>query len=207
MIRVGDVEIDLTGSQKEVDAEMMNIREGEEWSTAIAKVRSARETAIAAAVEAAKKSGMPERGSAFRSLIENSSLTKKPDQVLAAIQYLREVEGLDENISNIEIESFQAMIERATAEFPNFKVTATTLRTVKTASINDWGAICWSKGEFHQATHRVGLEILDRVGGGDSFASGLIYGLLTTNDPARAVEYGAAHGALAAHAALAVVAW
>ena len=97
MIRVGDVEIDLTGSQKEVDAEMMNIREGEEWSTAIAKVRSARETAIAAAVEAAKKSGMPERGSAFRSLIENSSLTKKPDQVLAAIQYLREVEGLDDS--------------------------------------------------------------------------------------------------------------
>ena len=77
MIRVGDVEIDLTGSQKEVDAEMMNIREGEEWSTAIAKVRSARETAIAAAVEAAKKSGMPERGSAFRSLIENSSFDQE----------------------------------------------------------------------------------------------------------------------------------
>ncbi|GIS44985.1 MAG: hypothetical protein Ct9H90mP16_20550 [Candidatus Poseidoniales archaeon] len=68
---------------------MMNIREGEEWSTAIAKVRSARETAISAAIEAAKKSGMPERGSAFRSLIENSTLTQKPDQVLAAIQYLR----------------------------------------------------------------------------------------------------------------------
>ena len=97
LIRVGDVEIDITGSQKEVDAEMMNIREGEEWSTAIAKVRSARETAISAAIEAAKKSGMPERGSAFRSLIENSTLTKKPDQVLAAIQYLREVEGLDDS--------------------------------------------------------------------------------------------------------------
>ena len=97
LIRVGDVEIDLSGSQKEVDAEMMNIREGEEWSTAIAKVRSARETAIAAAVEAAKKSGMPERGSAFRSLIENSTLNKKPDQVLAAIQYLREVEGIDDS--------------------------------------------------------------------------------------------------------------
>ena len=93
LIRVGDVEIDISGSQKEVDAQMMDIREGEQWSTAIAKVRSAREAAIAAAVEAAKKSGMPERGSAFRSLIENSTLTKKPDQVLAAIQYLRDVEG------------------------------------------------------------------------------------------------------------------
>ena len=108
-----------------------------------------------------------------------------------------EVEGLDENISNIEIDSFKAMIEKATSEFPNFKVTATTLRSVKTASINDWGAICWADGQFHQATHRENLEILDRVGGGDSFASGLIYGLLSTNDPARAVEYGAAHGALA----------
>ena len=97
LIRVGDVEIDISGSQREVDAEMMNIRDGEEWSTAIAKVRSARETAISAAIEAAKKSGMPERGSAFRSLIENSSLTKKPDQVLAAIQYLREVEGIDDS--------------------------------------------------------------------------------------------------------------
>ena len=97
LIRVGDVEIDISGSQREVDAEMMNIRDGEQWSTAIAKVRSARETAIAAAVEAAKKSGMPERGSAFRSLIENSTLTKKPDQVLAAIQYLRDVEGIDDS--------------------------------------------------------------------------------------------------------------
>ena len=97
LIRVGDVEIDISGSQREVDAQMMEIREGEQWSTAIAKVRSARESAIAAAVEAAKKSGMPERGSAFRSLIENSTLTKKPDQVLAAIQYLRDVEGTDDS--------------------------------------------------------------------------------------------------------------
>ena len=97
LIRVGDVEIDISGSQREVDAQMMDIREGEQWSTAIAKVRSARETAMAAAVEAAKKSGMPERGSAFRSLIENSTLTKKPDQVLAAIQYLRDVEGVDDS--------------------------------------------------------------------------------------------------------------
>ena len=97
LIRVGDVEIDISGSHREVDAKMMDIREGEQWSTAIAKVRSARETAMAAAVEAAKKSGMPERGSAFRSLIENSTLTKKPDQVLAAIQYLRDVEGTDDS--------------------------------------------------------------------------------------------------------------
>ena len=108
-----------------------------------------------------------------------------------------EVEGVDENISEIEVESFKKMIGNAVAEFPNFKATATTLRTVKTATVNDWGAICWHDGEFYEAIHRDNLEIMDRVGGGDSFASGLIYGFLTTNDPHQAVNYGAAHGALA----------
>ena len=97
LIRIGGTEIDISGSQREVDAKMMEIRDDEQWSTAIAKVRSAREAAIAAAVEAAKKSGLPERGTAFYSLINNSSLTKKPDQVLAAIQYLRDVEGTDDS--------------------------------------------------------------------------------------------------------------
>lgn len=108
-----------------------------------------------------------------------------------------EVEGVDENISSIEVDSFKSMINTAVKDFPNFKATATTLRAVKTATVNDWGAIAWANGEFHEATHREGLEILDRVGGGDSFASGLIYGFLTYNDPQKAVEYGAAHGALA----------
>ncbi|NUP99298.1 MAG: sugar kinase [Armatimonadetes bacterium] len=108
-----------------------------------------------------------------------------------------EVEGVDENLTELETASFQKMINRATAAYPNFKVVATTLRSVKTATVNDWGAICWAAGEFHEAIHRPGLEILDRVGGGDSFASGLIYGLMTTGDAGLAVNYGAAHGALA----------
>ncbi len=108
-----------------------------------------------------------------------------------------EVEGMDENISAIQVESFKKMISEAVKAFPNFKATATTLRTVKTATVNDWGAICWHDGAFYEATHRENLEILDRVGGGDSFASGLIYGFLSTNDPLQAVNYGAAHGALA----------
>ena len=108
-----------------------------------------------------------------------------------------EVEGVDENISAIDVDKFKAMINTAVNEFPNFKVTATTLRTVKTATLNDWGAICWANGEFYEAVHRPNLEIFDRVGGGDSFASGLIYGLLETGDASMAVQYGAAHGALA----------
>lgn len=108
-----------------------------------------------------------------------------------------EVEGVDENLSNLELEGFKNMIREAVKAFPNFKVAATTLRTVKTATINSWGAICYYKGEFHEATHREDLEILDRVGGGDSFASGLIYGFMSTGDAKEAVEYGAAHGAFA----------
>jgi 2-dehydro-3-deoxygluconokinase len=108
-----------------------------------------------------------------------------------------EVEGADEHLSRIEVTAFKQMIEKAVKAYPNFKVVATTLRAVKTATRNDWGAICWAGGQFHEAPNREGLEILDRVGGGDSFASGLIYGLLRFNDPQKAVEYGAAHGALA----------
>jgi 2-dehydro-3-deoxygluconokinase len=107
------------------------------------------------------------------------------------------VEGIDENISNIDIDKFRTMIEQVVKTYPNFKVTATTLRTVKSATINDWSSICWSDGSFYESVQRADMEILDRVGGGDSFASGLIYGFLTTGDAQKAVEYGAAHGALA----------
>ncbi|GIG21473.1 2-dehydro-3-deoxygluconokinase [Cellulomonas chitinilytica] len=109
-----------------------------------------------------------------------------------------EVEGVDESLSSLEVDAFAAMIDRAAAAYPNFRVIATTLRTVHSATVNDWGAIAWSRSTgVVSATHRERLEILDRVGGGDSFASGLAYGLLAGEDLATAVEYGAAHGALA----------
>ena len=108
-----------------------------------------------------------------------------------------EVEGVDDNLSKLDIGNFRRMIERVTSDFPNFKVVATTLRNAKTATINDWGAVCYTEGAFYQATTRENLEIYDRVGGGDSFASGLIYGFLTNKGPQYAVDCGAAHGALA----------
>jgi 2-dehydro-3-deoxygluconokinase len=109
-----------------------------------------------------------------------------------------EVAGAADDLSSLAVEGFAAMIEEASRTYPNLTVIATTMRTVRSATVNDWGAIAWSRatGVVH-ATHRAGLEILDRVGGGDSFASGLIYGLLDGVDLAEAVEYGAAHGALA----------
>ncbi len=107
------------------------------------------------------------------------------------------IEGTDDNLTNLEIDSFKNMISNAVEMYPNFQAVATTLRGVKTATINDWGAVCWYEGNFHEAIHRPNLEIMDRVGGGDSFASGLIYGFLTGQNADKAVNYGAAHGALA----------
>jgi len=108
-----------------------------------------------------------------------------------------EVEGTDPNLLHLDVSAFQRMIQRAVREYPNFKAVATTLRAAKTATRNDWGAIAWVNGQFYQSRSYPDLEILDRVGGGDSFASGFIYGLMTGADPQRAVELGAAHGALA----------
>jgi 2-dehydro-3-deoxygluconokinase len=108
-----------------------------------------------------------------------------------------EVEGVDANLTELETSGFENMIRTAVATYPNLKAVAATLRAVKSATRNDWGAICWHDGTFHSATHRPDLEILDRVGGGDSFASGFVYGLMELGDAKLAVEYGAAHGALA----------
>ena len=108
-----------------------------------------------------------------------------------------EIEGNDANLKELNLDGHKKMNGEAAKVYPNFKVVATTLRTVRTATVNDWSAICWADGEIYKANAYDGLEIMDRVGGGDSFASGLIYGLITTEDAEQAVNYGAAHGALA----------
>jgi 2-dehydro-3-deoxygluconokinase len=104
---------------------------------------------------------------------------------------------VEDAAAELSVAPFAAMLELARARFPQWRVAATTLRGVQTATRNDWGAVCWAGGELYQAPWRRGLEIWDRVGGGDSFASGLIYGFLAGLSPQEAVEYGAAHGALA----------
>jgi len=107
------------------------------------------------------------------------------------------VDGVSNQFAELDLDGFKAMLGKVVREFPNLKVVATTLRHAKTATVNDWSAICWCDGDFFEATPRSNLEILDRIGGGDSFASGLIYGLMTNRGPQWAVECGAAHGALA----------
>ncbi len=108
-----------------------------------------------------------------------------------------EIEGNDENLKELNIEGYKKMLGEVTKVYPNFKVIATTLRTVRSASINDWSAMVYANGEVYKGMELPALEIFDRVGGGDSFASGLIYGLMTYDDAKIAVNYGIAHGALA----------
>jgi 2-dehydro-3-deoxygluconokinase len=107
-----------------------------------------------------------------------------------------EVPGMDEHILHIETESFKKMIEAVLKQFP-FRVVATTLRRAKSATVNDWSAVCYEGGKFYESKRYEDLEIFDRVGGGDSFASGMIYGFLTGQGPQWAVDCGVAHGALA----------
>jgi len=107
-----------------------------------------------------------------------------------------ELPGVDDRFGELPTASFRATIAEVVAAFPNITTVATTLRTARSATVNGWGAICWHEGQFHEVPQR-DTEILDRVGGGDSFASGFIYGLLTGKDPQWALECGVAHGALA----------
>ena len=107
------------------------------------------------------------------------------------------VEGADENLLHIEVSAFMKMIETAVKNYPNFKAAATTLRAARTATAQRLGRHLLDGRQIPRIRKYPDLEILDRVGGGDSFASGLIYGLMTTGDPQKAVDYGAAHGALA----------
>jgi len=107
------------------------------------------------------------------------------------------VAGLDEHHSKLDASGFKQMIKAVVNEYPSMSIIATTLRQARTATVNDWGALCYYDGSFYEAPVRENLEIYDRVGGGDSFASGLIYGLLSGKDAQWSVECGAAHGALA----------
>ena len=107
-----------------------------------------------------------------------------------------EVPDLDHEISKIDPAAFKAMIDQVVAAFPNFKAVGTTLRNAKTAGFNDWGAVLYMDGEFYESRMREDLEIYDRVGGGDGYATGMIWSFLDGKGPGEAVEIGAAHGAL-----------
>ncbi len=131
-----------------------------------------------------------------RALVEHADvLIGNEEDFTSALGFA--VEDLDPDCSRLEPSSFERMLRNVHATYPNLSVIAVTLRRATTASRNDWGAICLADGQPYSAKARLDLEIFDRVGGGDSFASGLIYGLLAGRGAQWAIECGAAHGALA----------
>ena len=141
-------------------------------------------------------------GGPGRAMEVNRELVRRADVLVgneedftAALGF--EVEGADDQLASLDPAGYARMVERVVAAYPNLRVVATTLRTARTATRNDWGALLWADGQVHRARFREDLEILDRVGGGDSFVAGLAYGFLAGMTAAEAVEWGAAHGALA----------
>jgi 2-dehydro-3-deoxygluconokinase len=167
-----------------------------------------------AAIEAARRSGtlvtydLNYRDSLWRSIggrerarEVNRSLVSQVDVLFgneedfsAALGF--ELPGVDEQFKSLPTASFRRMIGAVVDAFPNLKSVATTLRTAHSASVNGWGAIAYHAGKFYEVPQRE-VEIFDRVGGGDSFASGFLYGLISGKDPEWALECGVAHGALA----------
>jgi 2-dehydro-3-deoxygluconokinase len=107
-----------------------------------------------------------------------------------------EVEGADEQLSSLDTRAYKKMVEKVVKAYPNVKVVGTTLREVKSGLVNNWSAILWSEGQFYESRRYDGLEIEDRVGGGDGFSSGFAYGFLQGKTPQECVDLGAAHGAL-----------
>ena len=141
-------------------------------------------------------------GGKARAIEVNSELAPLVDVILgneedftAALGFT--VSDVDDHLSHLDSAHFRRMMKQVFGKYPNLKVVATTLRTARTATRNDWGAICYEGGQYFEARPMPDLEIYDRVGGGDSFASGLIYGFLTGRGAQWAVDCGCAHGALA----------
>lgn len=166
------------------------------------------------AMDAARKHGTPVSydlnyrdslwksiGGKVRAQEVNRDLVRKVDLLLGNEEDFSAMlgitlEGVSEDFADLPVESYERMLREVVAAYPNLKVIAATLRTAHTASRNAWGAIALFKDEIVHVAQRE-IDILDRVGGGDSFASGLIYGIITGRPPEWAVRCGVAHGALA----------
>ncbi len=142
-----------------------------------------------------RKGGKPNAHKVNRSLMSYVDvLFGNEEDFVSALGF--EVDGTDDDYRHLDTSQFRRMILKLVAEYPNVQSVATTLRTADSASVNGWGAIMYHQGEFYEVPQN-DTWILDRVGGGDSFAAGVVYGLLEAKDPQWCLECGVAHGALA----------
>ncbi len=203
---------------EDIDWEKIFIRDGARWlhtGGIFAALSDTTPQVVIEAAKAAKKSGTivsydlnyraslwKSQGGPERAIEINREIAQYVDVMIGNEEDFTKclglkVEGVNKNLSKLDPHNFNNMIKCCMNNFPNLKAVATTLREVKTATVNGWSAVLFCSDNFYQANKWNDLEIYDRVGGGDSFASGLIYGFLEGMDLNRVVEYGAAHGALA----------
>jgi 2-dehydro-3-deoxygluconokinase len=108
-----------------------------------------------------------------------------------------ELAGVDASLIDLDVGAYEQLHAQVLDAYPRLALVATSLREAHTATINDWSGVCSTRDSLHVGPQLEQLEIFDRVGGGDSFASGLIYGLLSELDLDTALAYAVAHGALA----------
>ena len=131
-----------------------------------------------------------------RKLVEQVDvLLGNEEDFSAALGYA--LAGVDDSHTDLDVGAYERLHKKVLADYPNLAVVATSLREAHTATRNDWSAVGGTRDAFFVGPAIRGLEIFDRVGGGDSFASGLIYGLLSDADLETSLAYGVAHGALA----------
>ena len=128
-----------------------------------------------------------------------SKIVKNVDMLVGNEEDLQKglgIEGQDvESKTGLDPDSFFKMIDRAVAKSPNVKMVATTLREVHSTNRHDWAAVLWYDGKRY-VSPTISLDVVDRIGGGDGFAAGLIYGMLSGKEPEQALRLGWAHGAL-----------
>jgi 2-dehydro-3-deoxygluconokinase len=166
------------------------------------------------AMDAARKNGTPVSydlnfrdslwkaiGGKAKSQEVNREIVRKVDMLLGNEEDFSamlgvKIEGVSEDFAELPIESYSQMLREVASLYPNLKLIASTLRSVRSATQNAWGAIALYEDKIVHVP-QTDIEILDRVGGGDSFASGIVYGLLAGKGIDYAVRCGVAHGALA----------
>ena len=136
------------------------------------------------------------RPSLWRRLGGKSKANEVNRTILPHVDVLFGVDSLDTVPIGLDPEPFRRAILKIAGDHPNLAAIATTMRVVRTASRNDWSGLLWHRGSFYEGIRFPDMEILDRVGGGDAFAAGVVYGMLADLDPQKIINYGVVHGAL-----------
>jgi 2-dehydro-3-deoxygluconokinase len=139
--------------------------------------------------------GLAKANETLRNIVSNVDVLIGNEEDLQKGLGIKGPEVTQKSSSKLDPETFFGMIEAVVKEFPNIKMVATTLREVHSTNRHDWAAVLWLNGKRY-VSPTCQLDVIDRIGGGDGFAAGMIYGMIAGRDPEQALRLGWAHGAL-----------